>query len=149
MEDTKQCTDRISMRGLLTVRGREKAGCPTALIPPASQHWEGEKKKAAPWKFNICICLTTSQPPHHEKQHLCGERKAAWLGECRIRPDSKGRQTPQCFPETFIRLPAWRHRGEGQCLSPLHNPDSRLLLNQVECDKRSHVGHQQTAAGLR
>lgn len=43
MEDTKHCADRISIRGLLTVRERERAGCPSALIPPASlyTYWGG------------------------------------------------------------------------------------------------------------
>lgn len=45
---------------------------------------------AAASKFNICICLTTSQPLD-EKQRLCGKMKEHGSEECRIRPDSAGR----------------------------------------------------------
>lgn len=58
---------------------------PTCL----SMHW-GEETKAAPRKFNICFCLTTSQPPRWEAASPW-QGEAAWLEECRIRPGSSGR----------------------------------------------------------
>lgn len=87
MEDTKHCADRISIRGLLTVREREKAGCPSALIPPASFYtWEGGGGggfsgevggRAAPSKFNICICLTTSQLLDEKRRSMARWRRVA------------------------------------------------------------------------
>lgn len=64
MEDTKHCADRISIRGLLTVREREKAGCPSALIPPASLYTGGkEETKSSPQEVQYLHLLDHISAP--------------------------------------------------------------------------------------
>lgn len=76
---------------------------------------------------------------------------ARWSSMAR-RSARLSRQTPQLFTETFIRLPAWRHRDRGRRVihgqRPLCELDLQLLLNQGECDKPSHIAHQPPTAGL-
>lgn len=116
---------------------------PTCL----SIHWG--KTKAAPRKFNICFCLTTSQPLN-ERPHLCGKVK---------QHASKSAALSQALQEDLTALCCNIHetnsmesQRQNQHLihehSSLPELDPQLLLNQGECDRSSHVAHQLLAAGL-
>lgn len=90
MADTKHCADRISIRGLLTVREREgwmpECSNPTCLsLHLLERGWNqppGRSISASAWPH---------LSPLNEKQCLHGKMKRHGSEECGITPDSSGR----------------------------------------------------------
>lgn len=166
MEDTKHCADRISIRGLLTVKEGE-GWSQRALIPPASLStlgvggggfpwWGGcgglgPMASWAPWQVQYLHLLDhISAPSMRGSVPVAGWRsmaqRSAGLGPAL--------QADLTAPHWNIHkvLAAWRRWDTGRHLihswSPLHELDPKLLLNQGECDNPTHTAHQPTAPGL-
>lgn len=144
----RQWADRTPILELLTVRKRKKKGWMQDCSNPTclSIHWG--KTKAAPRKFNICFCLTTS--PLNERRRFCGKVE---------QHGSKSAGLSQALQEDLTALCCNIHEAnsmesqrQNQHLiheqSPLPELDPQLFLNQGECDRPSHVAHQLLAAGL-
>ena len=150
MADTKHCADRISIRGLLTVRERE-GWMPECSNPTCFSLHLLERGWNQPPGRSISASAWPHLSPLHERQVSPWQDEAARLRRVRDYAWLFG-QTSQHFAETFIRLPAWKHTDRGQHLiraqSPVLELDPQLLLNQGECDKPSHIVHQPPAAGL-
>jgi len=101
--------------------------------------------KAAPGKFNICICLTTSQPPLMRN----GVSVAGWSsGAQGVQDEARlSRQTSQHSAETFMRLPAWRRWDRGPCLN--WTPSRSFTSGSVTTALAEPISHQlRSSVGL-
>lgn len=100
MEDTKHCADRISIRGLLTVKEGE-GWSQRALIPPASLSTLGVGGGGFPWRGGcgglgpMASSISASAWPHlgplDERQRARGRMKEHGSEERGIGPNSSGR----------------------------------------------------------
>lgn len=87
MDDTKHCADRISIRGLLTVRERN-GWMLKRLNPTCLTHNFGG---GLPLEVQYLHLLDHISAPQGEALRLCGMMKQHGWKECKLRPDSSRR----------------------------------------------------------